>query len=51
VFVAIVGHFVHSFGQEVSSNCLAEMETTSLEWITNSMTLQQLRKGETINGQ
>ena len=46
VFTAIVGHFVHSFAHEVNSHCFADLESTSLEWITNSMTLQQLRKGQ-----
>jgi len=45
VYTAIVGHFVHSFAHEVSSTCFADLESTSLEWVTNSMSLQQLRKG------
>ena len=45
VFTSIMGHFVHSFAQEVSADSPDDLETTSLEWITNSMSLQQLRKG------
>jgi hypothetical protein len=30
---------------QVSSHCFADLESTALEWMTNSMTLQQLRKG------
>jgi len=44
VFTSIMGHFVHSFNQEVSSASQHDLQTTSLEWITNSMSLQQLRK-------
>jgi len=44
VFTSIMGHFVHSFEQEVSAQTAEHLETTSLEWITNSMSLQQLRK-------
>ena len=46
VFTSIMGHFVHSFAQEVSATSHHDLQTTSLEWITNSMSLQQLRKGE-----
>ena len=45
VFTSIMGHFVHSFAQEVSAASQHDLQTTSLEWITNSMSLQQLRKG------
>ena len=45
VFTSIMGHFVHSFAQEVSNASQHDFETTSIEWITNSMSLQQLRKG------
>ena len=48
VFTSIMGHFVHSFNQEVSSASQHDLQTTSLEWITNSMSLQQLRKGNTF---
>nr|APH81344.1 ChREBP2 [Paracyclopina nana] len=44
VFTSIMGHFVHSFAQEVSATSHQDLQTTSLEWITNSMSLQQLRK-------
>ena len=46
VFTNIMGHFVHSFAQEVSATSLNDLQTTSLEWVTNSMSLQQLRKGK-----
>ena len=45
VFTSIMGHFVHSFEQEVSAQTPEDLQNTSLEWITNSMSLQQLRKG------
>jgi len=44
VFTSIMGHFVHSFEQEVSAQTPEDLQNTSLEWITNSMSLQQLRK-------
>lgn len=44
VFTSIMGHFVHSFGQEVAATSMQDLETTSIEWITNAMSLQQLRK-------
>lgn len=44
VFTSIMGHFVHSFEQEVSAQTSEDLQNTSLEWITNSMSLQQLRK-------
>ncbi len=46
VFTSIMGHFVHSFGEEVSAVSHHDLQTTSLEWITNAMSLQQLRKGK-----
>ena len=45
VFVSIMGHFVHSFDQQVSASTFEELQTTSLEYIGNNMSLQQLRKG------
>ena len=33
VFTSIMGHFVHSFAQEVSNISPREMERTSLEWL------------------
>ena len=46
VFTSIMGHFVHSFNQEVdSTGNLDELQTTAMEWIKNRMSLQQLRKG------
>lgn len=44
VFTSIMGHFVHSFAQEVSADSLNDLQTTSLEWVTDAMSLQQLRK-------
>jgi len=44
VFTSIMGHFVHSFAEEVSATSLNDLQTTSLEWVTNAMSLQQLRK-------
>ena len=43
-----MGHFVHSFAEEVSATSLNDLQTTSLEWVTNAMSLQQLRKGKYI---
>ena len=43
-----MGHFVHSFAEEVSATSLNDLQTTSLEWVTNAMSLQQLRKGKFI---
>ena len=46
VFTSIVGHFVHSFSQEVdSSGNLDDLQSSTMEWLTNRMSLQQLRKG------
>jgi len=44
VFTSIMGHFVHSFAQEVSNISPQEMERTSLMWLQEKMSLQQLRK-------
>lgn len=44
VFTNIMGHFVHSFDQEVSSTSHEELTDTGLNWIGNNMSLQQLRK-------
>ena len=41
-----MGHFVHSFAEETSATSLNDLQTTSLEWVTNAMSLQQLRKGK-----
>ena len=46
--ISIMGHFVHSFAEEVSATSLNDLQTTSLEWVTNAMSLQQLRKGKYI---
>ncbi len=45
VFVNIMGHFVHSFDQQVAATTFEEIQTTSLEYIGNNLSLQQLRKG------
>merc|ERR1711936_38371 len=44
VFTSIMGHFVHSFAQDVSNISPQEMESTSIDWLTERMSLQQLRK-------
>jgi len=44
VFTSIMGHFVHSFAQEVSNISPKEMENTSIDWLQERMSLQQLRK-------
>jgi len=44
VFTSIMGHFVHSFAQEVSNISPKEMEKTSIDWLQERMSLQQLRK-------
>lgn len=46
VFVHIMGHFVHSFDQVVTASDYSDLETTSLEWITNNLSLKALRKGK-----
>ena len=51
VFVNIMGHFVHSFDQQVVATAFDDLQTTSLEYIGNNLTLQQLRKGERASGQ
>ena len=45
VFVNIMGHFVHSFEQQVVATTFDDLQTTGLEYIGNNLTLQQLRKG------
>eukprot|EP00092_Neocalanus_flemingeri_P004932 GFUD01005305.1.p1 GENE.GFUD01005305.1~~GFUD01005305.1.p1 ORF type:complete len:615 (-),score=129.95 GFUD01005305.1:1319-3163(-) len=44
VFTSIMGHFVHTFAQEVSNISPPEMEKTSIDWLQERMSLQQLRK-------
>lgn len=44
VFTSIMGHFVHSFAQEVSNISPEEMERDALQWVQERMSLQQLRK-------
>lgn len=44
VFTSIMGHFVHTFAQEVSNISVRDMDRTSIEWIQERMSLQQLRK-------
>lgn len=44
VFTSIMGHFVHSFAQEVSNISSGEMERTATEWLQERMSLTQLRK-------
>jgi len=44
VFTSIMGHFVHSFAQDVSNISPQEMQSTSLDWLGERMSLQQLRK-------
>lgn len=44
VFTSIMGHFVHSFAQDVSNISPKEMENTSIDWLSERMSLQQLRK-------
>lgn len=44
VFTSIMGHFVHSFAQDISNISPAEMETTAIDWLSQRMSLQQLRK-------
>jgi len=44
VFTSIMGHFVHSFAQEVSNISPPDMEKTSVEWLQQRMSLSQLRK-------
>jgi len=44
VFTSIMGHFVHSFAQEVSNISKKEMEKSANDWIQERMSLQQLRK-------
>jgi len=44
VFTSIMGHFVHSFAQDVSNISPKEMENTSIDWLSERMSLHQLRK-------
>ena len=44
VYTSIMGHFVHSFAQEVSNISPQEMERTSTEWVQEKMSMTQLRK-------
>jgi len=44
VFTSIMGHFVHSFAQEVSNISTREMERTATDWLQEKMSLTQLRK-------
>lgn len=44
VFTSIMGHFVHSFAQEVSNISPPDMERDALLWLQERMSLQQLRK-------
>lgn len=44
VFTSIMGHFVHTFAQEVSNISSTDMERTSVEWLQERMSLSQLRK-------
>merc|ERR1719509_291404 len=44
VYTSIMGHFVHSFAQEVSNISPKEMERTSTEWVQEKMSMTSLRK-------
>ena len=44
VYTSIMGHFVHSFAQEVSNISPQEMERTSTEWVQEKMSMTSLRK-------
>jgi len=44
VYTSIMGHFVHTFAQEVSNISPVEMERTAIDWLQERMSLQQLRK-------
>jgi len=44
VYTSIMGHFVHTFAQEVSNISPAEMERTAVDWLQQRMSMQQLRK-------
>lgn len=44
VFTSIMGHFVHSFAQEVSNISPTEMEKTAVDWLQERMSVGQLRK-------
>ena len=45
VFVSIMGHFVHPFDKHVASSGFEELESTSMTFLGEHMSLQQLRKG------
>ena len=45
VFTSVMGHFIHSFKQEVSAGNYDDLRDSALDWVTFSMSLQQLRKG------
>jgi MAX-like protein X len=44
VFTSIMGHFVHSYSQDVSNISPKDMETTAMDWLSQRMSLKQLRK-------
>jgi len=44
VYTSIMGHFVHSFAQEVSNISPDEMEKTSIDWVQEKMSMSSLRK-------
>ena len=44
VFTSIMGHFVHSFAQDVSNISPGDMESSAIDWLSQRMSLQQLRK-------
>ena len=46
VFTAIMGHFVHSFSQQVSAGNFDNLHSTATEWVSYNLTLNNLRKGE-----
>ena len=45
VFTAIMGHFVHSFSQQVSAGNFENLEASAKEWVGYNLTLHNLRKG------
>lgn len=46
MFVSIMGHFVHPFDRMVSASSFDQLESTGCEFISQNMSLQQLRKGK-----
>ena len=48
VFTAIMGHFVHSFSQQVSAGNFENLEASAKEWVGYNLTLHNLRKGMEI---